>query len=113
MKHLRHLSTRPELVVDPHARGIIEPADPSPPFVDVRSIVGRPAWFGRARVIFALPTNGAESGPVQLRAPAVLRDADSHYVADPDGNLIGVPGVWCHRFLAARWTEDTRRIAVS
>lgn len=101
MRHLRNLSARPDLVVDPRARTLVDPP--------TGTRLGRPGPFGRARVVNALPVNG--SAPVQLAAPAVLHDPDGAYIADPQGNLIGVAAVWVSRMLTARWVEDTRRIA--
>lgn len=100
MKHLRNLSSRPEVVVDPHARRVFDPTD--------KSRVGIPGPFGRERLIFALPING--SGPVRLSAPIVVHDQNGAYVADPDGILLGMAGTVVSRFLAAGPTAETRRL---
>lgn len=97
MTALRNLSARPELLRDDDSSQI---ADPVP------QIVGVPGPFGRHRVVFALPM-----GPVQLQPRVVLHDGNGAYLADPQGNLIGTDKVVVHRMLAARWTEDTRRLA--
>lgn len=98
MKHLRHQSARPDLVVDERGRTVLDPASVTR--------VGRPGPFGRSRLVGALPTNG--SGPVRLKPPTVLHDEDGAYVADADGNLIGRAGITVSRMLSARWTENTR-----
>ena len=56
----------------------------------------------------ALPLDG---GPVALATPTMLQDSAGVAIADPQGNVIGEPGVIVHRMLSARWTEDTRRLA--
>jgi len=99
MENLWNLSPRPELVVSDRPDSV---ADPS------QTRVGVKGPFGRARVVFALPL---ENGPVQLVAPAVVRDDQAGYLGDPSGTLIGVPGVRVSRVLSARWVEDTRRLA--
>jgi hypothetical protein len=85
------------VVVDPAAFGIGDPAS--------ATLVGRPGPFGRQRVVSALPLP-----PTLLSPPTVVRDPGSAYLADPDGALIGQPAIWVNRMLAARWTEDTRRL---
>lgn len=102
---LRNLSARPELIVDDHAHAVgsnsTTPAQ-----------VGIPGPLGRGRIVAALPTNKA-GGPLQLVAARVLHDHTLCYLADPDGNLIGDrDAVWVHRMAYARWTQDTRRLAV-
>lgn len=99
MTNLRKLSTRPQVLVDAHGRPIGD---------SVPTIVGREAPLGRARIVFALPTN--KSGPVLLQAKRVIVADRTALLADPAGTLIGVDGVWCHRYLAAAKTEDTRRL---
>jgi hypothetical protein len=100
MKNLWTLSPRPELVVSDRPDSIVDPSD--------SSRVGVPGPFGRERVVFALPL---ENGPVQLVAPAVVRDDQAGYLADPSGTLIGMPGVRVQRMVSARWVEDTRRLS--
>ena len=95
MTALRNLSPRPTLLVG--SRGI----GPQ------RSSVGQPGPFGRARVVSALPS---QNGPVQLRAPAVVQSPDLSYLADPQGNVVGAPGVWISRMVTARPVTDTRRL---
>jgi hypothetical protein len=99
MAQLRHLSSRPGLVVDQHGQAVLEPETPS--------FVGKPANFGRNRLIYALPL---ACGPWLMRPPTMVRDSDATQVADPDNTLIGKEWVWIPRMLTARWTEDTRRI---
>ena len=96
MQHLRHPSSRPAVLLDPAAFGVLDPAS--------ATLLGRPGPFGRERVVFALPTE-----PTLLSPPEVFRDPGSAYLADPDGALVGLPAVWVNRMLTARWTEDTRR----
>lgn len=103
MKPLRRESNRPGLLVDPHAQ---RTGDPSA----LTDRVGRPAPFGRERVLFALPL-GKEQPPLAVAAELAVHDHDGAYVAAADGALIGRPGGWIARLLYARWTEDTRRLA--
>jgi hypothetical protein len=98
MEHLRHPSSRPAVVVDPAAFGIVDPTG---------GFLGRPGPLGRERVMSALPL---DPGPALLSPPTVVHDAGSSFLADPDGALIGDPAVWVGRMLTARWTEDTRRL---
>lgn len=98
MQHLRHPSSRPSVVVDPAAFGVIAPD---------ATIVGRDGPFGRERVMSALPL---DPGPALLAPPTVVHDHGSSFLADPDGALIGDPALWVDRMLTARWTEDTRRL---
>lgn len=98
MKNLWNLSPRPELVVSDRPDSVVDPS---------QTRVGKPGPFGRARVVFALPL---ENGPVELVPRALIRDDQAGYLGDPQGNLIGKPGVRVSRVLSARWTEDTRRL---
>ena len=102
MRPLRGLSERPELLVD--HRGM--------PIGDVtnRSTVGVPSPLGNERLVFAIPLNEAQTGPIQIAPHEALRDNGGYYIADPGGNLIGVEGLWVHRMVYARWTQDTRRL---
>jgi hypothetical protein len=102
MQTLRTLSARPEIVVDNQGFRLTDPTD--------NSQVGIPGPFGRQRIVTALPLNDSETGPVQLAAAVALHDAQSFYLGDPNGNLIGWPALWVHRMLSARWTQDTRRL---
>lgn len=97
MKHLRHPSPRPGVVVDPANFGIGDPTN--------RTVVGPQGPFGRERVLTALPFTPE---PSLLAPPTCVFDGVA-YLADPDNNLIGTPAVWVQRMLTARWTEDTRR----
>lgn len=97
MEHLRHPSSRPAVVVDPAAFGVVD---------STGQFVGRQGPFGRERVLFALPL---DPGPALLSPPVVVHDPGSSFLADPDGALIGVEAAWVSRMLSARWTEDTRR----
>jgi hypothetical protein len=100
MATLRPLTPRPELVVGDDNSRVQSPDTTN---------VGRAGPVARERCIFAIPLNG--SGPVQLARITAISGGGA-YLADPLGNVIGEPkGVWCHRILYARWTEDTRRLA--
>ena len=102
MTQLRNLSGRPELVVDGQTRLVADPT---------ANQIGLPGPLGRARIVSALPLNKA-AGPVLLKTDGSIADTNALRLADAAGNLIGMPtGVWVHRWLAARWTEDTRRLA--
>lgn len=92
---LRNLSPRPELLVGSR---VTAPDG---------STVGLPGPFGRARIVTALPL---KDGPRQLAAPLVVHDGGLGYLADPQGNLLGAPGVWVSRVITARWVADTRRL---
>jgi hypothetical protein len=96
---LRQLSPRPELLVDARGGRV---ADMS------AGRVGVPGPFGRFRLVSALPL---AQPPRQLVKPLVVHDTLFGYLADPSGNLIGVPGVWAGRVIDARWTDNTRGIA--
>ena len=100
MEHLRpSTSARPSVVVDATAFGVVDPSS---------NIVGRPGPLGRERVLFALPL---DPGPALLSPPTVVRDNGPAFLADPQGNLVGVAPTWVSRMLTARWVEDTRRLA--
>jgi hypothetical protein len=96
---LRQLSPRPTLLLDALGRRV---ADLS------AGVVGVPGPFGRFRLVAALPF---AQPPRQLVKPLVVHDTLLGYLADPNGNLIGVPGIWAGRVIDARWTENTRGIA--
>jgi hypothetical protein len=97
MRPLRPGSWRPELVVDDHAWRLYDPA--------TQTFVGMPGPFGRERVVWALP-NG--TGPTVLEPNKVVHDGGGFYLADPDNNLIGMPGLVVARMLMATRTEQTR-----
>ena len=97
MQQLRNLSARPELLQSDAGDLVIDP---------VQQQIGVPGPLGRNRVVFTLPM-----APVQLRPRNVVHDGGGAYLADPDGNLIGTDRIIVHRMLAARWTEDTRRLS--
>jgi hypothetical protein len=100
MEHLRHPSERPRVVVDPAAFGVFDPA--------TGTSIGRAGGpLGRKRIMSALPL---DPGPALLSPPTVVRDPGAAFLADPDGALIGVAGLWVNRMLTARFTEDTRRL---
>jgi hypothetical protein len=88
-------------VVDQQAYRIVDPTD--------GTVIGRQGPWGRSRVVFALPLN--ETPAQWRRRPTAIHDQDGCYLADPDDNLIGRPGLWIGRMTTARWTEDTRRLA--
>jgi hypothetical protein len=97
MKLLRPLSARPELIP-----AIREPNTNA-------TFVGVAGPLGRNRLVSCLPPN-RNTGPVQLKAPLVLRDHLSCVLADPDGNLIGERGLWVTHMVSAAKTLDTRRL---
>jgi len=75
--------------------------------------VGHDGPRGRERVVFALPfdTHGNNRVPgFQYVAPHVITDNHGNYLADANGTMVGVDGLWIPRMLAARWVEDTRRL---
>ena len=98
MQSLRNLSARPTLLVDSFAFKVAD-AD--------GNLIGIAGPLGRQRLVSALPL---ADGPVTLEPAEVVHDADLAYLADPDGTLIGVPGVRVARLLDARWVLDTRRL---
>lgn len=96
---LRHLSSRPLLLVDDHAH----------PQGDTTSLVGKPGPLGRERIVSALKLNN--NPPMQLAAPDALADAHDYLLFDPtDASVVGVKGIWIHRLLKATRTKDTRRL---
>jgi hypothetical protein len=99
MTSLRHLSVRPTIVVSEASQGVSE--------VQTPAHVGRPGPWGRSRVVYALPLAG---GPTLLRPPLVVHDQNGAYLASAAQELQGRTWVWVPRMLAARFTEDTRRI---
>ena len=99
--HLRPpTSSRPELIVDIRARSLAD-ANAPPPV----NRIGRAGRLGRGRCVFALPM-----GPFELQRRTAIDDGSGHWLADPDGNLIGFAGVKVHRLLNARSVEETRRV---
>ena len=98
-KSLRHLSTRPELVVD---QGGQPNSDPQ-----TTTIPGRAGPFGRARVVSALPLL---DGPVTIVKPIALAAADGTLLADSANILLGTPGVKVDRLLKATRAQNTRRL---
>jgi hypothetical protein len=102
MAQVRHLSKRVGLTVDQRDRLVTDPNDPS--------YLGKPANFGRNRLIYALPLAG---GPWLMKVPTVVRDQRTRHPAEPESpgwTLVGKEWVWIPRMLSARWTEDTRRV---
>ena len=96
---LRGPSARPELVVSEYRTSVYEPVN--------ETVVGFAGPLGRYRVVAALPLG---SGPQTLLPEQVVHDEDTSYVCDPNGYLLGFPGIRVSRMLTARWTEDTRRL---
>ena len=96
MDNLRPPNSRPTVIVDPAAFGVIDPSS---------NFIGQPQPLGRERVLYALPL---DPGPALLRPPTVIRDPGPAFVADTNPALIGVPAIWVARFLTALPTEDTR-----
>lgn len=54
--------------------------------------------FNRGRIVTALPL---KDGPRLLVPPVLVHDNTLGYLADPDGNVLGEPGVWVHRIVSA------------
>ena len=113
--NLNVLSIRPTLLKDGQfGRRVVdnkpvEPLENDP--TQYQGSIGFPGPWGRERVTDGLPLNGMGQGPVCLEPATVLCDFRG-YVVDPDGNLVGEQNaIWVHRFLGARWTQDTRRLA--
>ena len=101
MDQLRPVSPRPELLVSDQSERTEDPGNTQVGF--------RGSPLGRERVVFALPTNGAGSGPVQLTAGMTVQ-GDGARLADPSGAVVGVTSsVWVHRMVSAPPTQDTRR----
>ena len=96
------LSARPEILVDEQGRSLVDPTLPYR--------VGIPGPWGRERVVTAIPTNEAETGPALVDRGTVLVDSAGRAVVDPGGDRLGVPPLWVHRMLWARWVQDTRRL---
>jgi hypothetical protein len=92
-------SSRPELVVSARASRVGDPLDPT-------NRLGVIGIFGRGRCLFGLPVEGR-----WLSRHKIVHDQDGFYLGDPDGNVVGMAGVYVNRILGARWTEDTRRLA--
>jgi len=92
-------SSRPELVVASHASRVRDD-------VSFQNIIGFPGIFSRGRCLVALPVNGR-----WLSKHKIVHDEDGFYFGDPEGNVIGAPGVYVNKILGARWVEDTRRLA--
>ena len=63
------------------------------------------------RVISALPPGSPPGGqgPRQLRGARVLIDPWAFLIADPQGNVIGTPGVWASKGIYAVRTPAPRR----
>lgn len=108
---LRTPSARPELLLDQRAFRVVDPPTglppPPTPQRQLQGTVGRPAQLGLSRVV---PTLRLQDGPVLVQPPAVVHDNDLVYLADPDGNLIGVAGIRVHRLVSATKVENTRRL---
>jgi hypothetical protein len=105
---LRPLSPRPELLTDSQTGQLVDPAGnfvaapPRPP-----EPANQPP-LGRARIVSALPSRTATA--VKLETEKVIADSQSAYLVDPDGNMIGKPGLWVMRMVSAGKVEDTRRL---
>lgn len=99
MKPIRPQSLRPLVTADSWGFGVRDPA--------TGTIVGRAGPLGRERVVSALRLN---DGPQQILPDKVLVDPWGFLLADPDGNVVGRPGVIINRILSARWVHDTRRL---
>lgn len=109
-KTLRTPSERPEIIAD---QGRQKPPTPFALVDPQGNYIAPPPNnppFGRSRMLAALPL-ADQSVNYWLKPNALVHDQQDCYLADPQGNLIGKPGVMVNRLLTARWTEDTRRIA--
>jgi hypothetical protein len=103
MKPLRPTSTRPTLTGDPWGFIIIDPV--------TGARVGVPKPLGRERCLSALPLGEYDTGPKLVTPHRPLSDPWGYLIIDPISNyVVGKPGMWCHRLVSARWTEDTRRL---
>lgn len=106
MEHIRNLSARPDLVIDPAGNRIVDSAaDP----LFAATTVGMQGPFGRERVVAALK---GKCGPVQIAPKIALCDNQGYLLVDPYTNFVvgESNGVWVHRMLAATRTHDTRRL---
>lgn len=88
----------PDLVVDPWSARTLDPA--------TQSNVGYPATLGRNRLVWALPTN--LDGPQVVLEPRIVADQEGIALGDPDGNVLGEPGLVIHRLLTANPVQMTR-----
>lgn len=104
---LRTPSARPELLLDQRGYRVVDPRFNEPTQFQQQGTVGRPAQFGLNRVV---PVLRLKDGPVLVQPPVVVHDNDLVYLADPQGNLIGVAGIWVHRLVSAAKVENTRRL---
>lgn len=110
---LRTGTPRPQLVVDRKPDRVVDPIPTEPfPGADavLKTTVGLPGvatadgralfarGFTKGRVVTALPL---KDGPRLLRAPVLVHDNTLGYLADPDGNVLGEPGIWVHRIVTA------------
>jgi hypothetical protein len=95
MEQLRNLSSRPTLLRD--GNFVTDPSGAQ---------IGTPGALGRHRVVAALPM-----APVEIQRRVLVHDGGGAYLADPAGNVLGTDRIIVHRMLAARWVEDTRRLA--
>ena len=70
------------------------------------SRIGRAAPWGRERVLAALKLN---NNPPRINIQAqALADPDRVCLRDPDGGIIGAPGLWIQRLIQATRTRNTR-----
>lgn len=105
---LRHLSARPQLVAGALHSLLVDNVD---------NVIGKGGagyathitpWLGRARIVTALKIEGG--GQRWLRKHAIIRDSLGVHLIDPDGYLVGMPGVVVTRMLDAGKVQDTRRL---
>ena len=101
MSVLRTPSPRPEFLADSQGNLIQDPTN--------QTQVGMPGPLGRERVVSALPLGS--DGPFPPLEVSAVVDTHAGYLADPSNSLIGFTAPWVPRMLAARWTEDTRRVS--
>jgi hypothetical protein len=88
---------------NPTGSPVIDPANA------IVGVTGKP--LGNGRLVAAIPTNEAQTGPLQLQAARVIQSPDLSYLGDPSGNLVGDrKALWLYRLVYARKTIDTRRL---
>jgi hypothetical protein len=66
---------------------------------------------GRERVVTLLPLGEYDTGPRMVDPHRVIADPWGFMLCDPTTNeVVGRPGLWCHRWLGSHWVNDTRRL---
>lgn len=105
---LRVPTSRVELIVDNNGNALIDTGVLYGLFQKpgIRGLFGNDQLLA-TRIVDALPLNKSHS--VQVAPVELLRDNGGCYLADPNGNLIGVDGVFVHRMIYAERVWDMRR----